>query len=78
MGTVFCCLLIELPFPISMSPLKLLALLDTGLFLVETGSWEDGLRYSYPYPLPTKNFFQLFWQLPCGVISGLQSGGIPF
>ena len=29
-----------------MSPLTLLALLDTGLFWVETGSWGDGLRYS--------------------------------
>ena len=31
-GTVFCCLLAGLPFQIFISPLTLLALLDTGLF----------------------------------------------
>ena len=52
------------------SHLRLLALLDTGL----PGSQGDSLHYRRPYPLPTKNSFWLFRQLPCGVTSGLQSG----
>ena len=38
------------------------------------GSQGDSLHYRCPCPLPTKNSFWLFWQLPCGFTSGLQSG----
>ena len=47
-----------------------------GAFLGRDWLAGDGLHYRCPYPLPPKNFFQLFWRLPGGVIKGLQSGWI--
>ena len=60
-----------------MSPLTLLALLNTGLFYVETGSREDGLHYRCPRPLPTNNS-DCLGSFPVGSSVVYKAGGILF